>query len=99
MSDELRQRLNTETAHIRWQELERHFAQGAVITVTAALDLIEVAARMAENDTVAIQGWLEDERVHRTTSDEALRWSQSERELWAVVVAPWVLVQEPRLDS
>jgi hypothetical protein len=99
MTDELRRKLNSETAHIHWKELERHFAQGSVVTVSGTMDLVDVAARMAENQAETLKTWLEDGRVHRTTSDEALRWLESDRELWCVVVAPWVLVQEPPLDS
>jgi hypothetical protein len=31
--------------------------------------------------------------VLRTTASQARRWSDADAELWAVVVAPWVLVQ------
>ena len=93
-NDELKAKLNTETARIAWTELERHFAHGALITVSRGLDLIEVASAMAADDKSAVQAWLADERLHRTSSEEARRWSEAGGELWCVVVAPWVLVQE-----
>lgn len=92
---DLRQRLNTETARIAWYELERHYARGAVVTVDPDLDLIDVAARMIEDETASVQGWLEEDRMRRTTTEEARHWHREGAELWCVVVAPWVLVQAP----
>ena len=37
-NDELRTKLNNETARVRWHELQRHFAMGAVVTVDASED-------------------------------------------------------------
>jgi len=92
---DLRQHLNGETARIAWRELERHFARGAVVTVDPGLDLIDVAARMIEDETASVQRWLKEDRIRRTTADEAQRWHSEQAELWCVVVAPWVLVQPP----
>ncbi|WP_440996524.1 DUF2288 domain-containing protein [Arhodomonas sp. SL1] len=98
MSDapNLRERLNAETGRIRWSELERHFARGATVTVAPDLDLVEVAVCFVDDDTDRVQSWLERGEVARTGDDEARRWSAVDAELWAVVVPPWVLVQEPR---
>lgn len=97
MGDEpaLRERLNAETGRIRWSELERHFAQGATITVAADLDLVEVAACFVNDDTEQVSAWLASGVLERTTDDDARRWAARDAELWAVVTPPWVLVQEP----
>lgn len=89
----LRAKLNLETAVIPWSELERHFARGAVLTVDRGLDLIEAAAAVAEDDRPRVLGWLDQDRLRRTTLAEARRWSAEQASLWTVVVAPWVLVQ------
>lgn len=98
MSDaaSLRERLNAETGRIRWSELERHFARGATVTVAPTLDLVEVAACFVDDDTERVQSWLELGEVARTGDDEARLWAAADAELWAVVVHPWVLVQEPQ---
>ncbi|HZE17513.1 MAG TPA: DUF2288 family protein, partial [Mycobacterium sp.] len=57
---ELRARLNTETGRIEWAELERHFARGSVVRVSASLDMIEVAACMVRDDAEAIRNWMAD---------------------------------------
>ncbi len=93
--EQLSARLNTETARISWQELERHFARGALITVSPELDLVQVGAHMIHDDKHIIDAWLESGELGKTSDDDARRWSagESEYKLWAVVVAPWVLVQ------
>jgi hypothetical protein len=98
-SDELRAKLNGETGRLSWSELQRHFARGAVLAVAAELDLVEVAARIAEDDQVAVKGWMDAGRLVRATDSHARVWAavSDEPALWAVVVAPWVLVQHARL--
>jgi hypothetical protein len=91
---ELRQKLNQETGRIHWSELERHCARGVLVKVDAKLDLVEVAANMAADDAAQVQDWLERGVVQRVSADDAKRWKELGAELWAVVVAPWVLVQE-----
>ena len=97
MKEDLEQitaRLNTETARIEWKELERHFARGVLLTVSPELDLVEVGAHMIHDDKHIIDAWLESGELGKTSDDDAIGWSESEPALWAVVVAPWVLVQE-----
>ncbi len=91
---QLTARLNTETACISWPELERHFARGALMTVSPGLDLVQLGAHMIRDDKSIIDAWLETGGLRKTSDDDARVWSEGETELWAVVVAPWVLVQE-----
>lgn len=90
----LRARLNAETGRIAWPELAPHFARGVVVKVAAGLDLVEVAAVFAEDDRVRVAAWMDAGEVARATDSNAEDWSQRAPEFWAVVVAPWVLVQE-----
>jgi hypothetical protein len=97
-SDILRAKLNLETAQLQWPELERHFARGNVIKVAAGMDLVEVALNVAENNTAMVQAWLADGRIARADMSDAEDWHARQPEFWAVVVAPWVLVQEVATD-
>ncbi|GAB4298273.1 MAG: DUF2288 family protein [Thiohalomonadaceae bacterium] len=98
---DLRVKLNSETARIAWPELERHFARGVVVVVAPGMDLIEVAHAMARDDSAALAAWMQDGRVVRAEAEQARDWHARQAEFWAVVVAPWVVIQEtqPRLDS
>lgn len=89
-----RQELHLETARINWQELETHFARGAVIRVDSDLDLIEVATCFANDDKPAAETWINEAKVEHLGMHAAKDWGGRNPELWAVVVAPWVLVQE-----
>lgn len=91
--EELRAKLNLETARIPWSELQRHFASGAMIYVSDDLDLIDVAARIAGDDKEAVAQWLEQQRVTKVTDEQAAMWFDADAALWAVVVRPWILVQ------
>lgn len=86
--------LNRETARIRWAELEPHFARGVVIRVSGELDLVAVAAAFANDDRAAVEAWLEAGVVSHLETETARDWRARDPSLWAVVTAPWVLVQE-----
>lgn len=90
---ELHDKINRETARVHWTELERHFAQGAVIWVSEELDLIEVALRIAHDDKAAIAGWMNEGKLAKVTAEQAATWHAAGSQLWASVVSPYVLVQ------
>lgn len=97
MSDsaaELRARLASETGPIDWSELERHFARGVVVCVGPDLDLVEVAARMVEDDRDSMAAWLDAGQVNPATDTQARDWQARAARFRAVVTAPWVVVQE-----
>ncbi len=83
-----------ETAPIAWQELQPFFARGALLWVEGARDLVAVAEAVAENDQNRVAAWLQSGTLRKV--DDALAEDLLARDpsLWAVVVAPWVLVQE-----
>jgi len=92
--EELRARLNGETGKLVWPELERHFARGVVIKVTNDLDLIEVAMTVIDDDKVVVAEWMEQKKIGHPSLDDARDWVERQPAFWAVVVAPWVLIQE-----
>lgn len=86
--------LNNQTARISWPELEKHFARGVLVAVAPDLDLVQVAMNIVRDDAEVIKEWMSDGRVARATDDNAIEWSEPAAELWAVVAAPWILVQK-----
>jgi hypothetical protein len=92
--DLLRAKLNAETGRLAWKELERHFARGVVILVAAELDLVEVAFRVSRDDKAAMEAWMAQGQVRRAATEDALAWHEQQSQFWAVVAAPWVLIQE-----
>ena len=90
----LETKLNSETAVISWSELVRHFARGMVVNVGVQIDLLDVAACLATDNTQLLQSWLDSGKLNRASDDNARDWTAREPEFWCVVTAPWVLVQE-----
>ena len=87
-------KITAETARIQWTELAKFYAAGQLLTVSGELDLIEVAFALATDQKAQFADWLAGGLVHRVTDDEAIYWHEQQRELWAVVISPWILVQD-----
>jgi len=90
---ELHDKINRETGRIKWSELQRHFASGSVIWVSEALDLIDVALRIAHDDRESVARWMNDGSVAKVSDAQAQGWLEADEVLWASVVSPFVLVQ------
>lgn len=90
----LRATLNGETARFAWKELQRFFAAGTVVAVDEALDLVDVAVQIANDNKEAVSQWLSDGRVGRVSDAQAQSWLEADAALWTVVVKPWILVQQ-----
>lgn len=89
----LNEKLNLETAQIHWHELQTHFARGLTIYVDPELDLVNIAHLVAEDSSSAILLLMREGKVGAVTPAQAQHYWQQNRLMWAVVVAPWVLVQ------
>ncbi|MFZ1574520.1 MAG: DUF2288 domain-containing protein [Chromatiaceae bacterium] len=87
-------KLNGETATAPWRELQRFFAQGAVVAVAPGLDLVEVGLAMSRDRAALFQDWLAVGQVAVATDAQARAWLAADTHLWTLVVKPWILVQE-----
>ncbi|WP_313210596.1 DUF2288 domain-containing protein [Stutzerimonas nitrititolerans] len=83
-----------ETAAISWQELQPFFARGALLQVAGDCDLVEAALAVAQDDGDKVAQWMANGQLGRLEVEQAKDWQARDPDLWAVVVAPWVLVQE-----
>ena len=89
----LRQEYHSQTARIHWHDLQTYYASGSVVSVAPPLNLVEVAVQLGLDNTSIFQGWIETGDVAAVSDEQALAWYDTNQELWAVVAAPWVLVQ------
>jgi hypothetical protein len=92
--DELKARLNLETSRIHWHELQTYFARGQVVRVAPELDLLDVAVQLTADNKARFQHWMSQGQVGDVSPDLARDWYERNAHLWALVVAPWVLVQD-----
>lgn len=89
-----KEKVNLETSLIPWSELQRFFAGGRAIFVAQELDLVEVAYQFSKDNKNLVQQWMENNQVGHVSDKQAREWFDNSSEVWAVVVKPWVLVQE-----
>jgi hypothetical protein len=82
-----------ETAKIAWKELQRFYAQGKVFQIADEMDLVKVATAFSEDDSESVGAWTDSGKVKPVPDSQALHWYESDAIVWAVTVAPFVLVQ------
>ena len=90
----LRQEYHGQTARIHWHDLQTYYAQGSVVSIAPQLNLVEVAVQLGMDNTARFQQWIDAGEVAPVSDQQALAWYEANEELWAVVAAPWVLVQQ-----
>ncbi|MGR9071639.1 MAG: DUF2288 domain-containing protein [Gammaproteobacteria bacterium] len=88
-----REKLNLETSRIAWGELQRFFAAGHAVYVSAELDLVDVAYQFSIDNSERVRNWLAEGKVSKVSDDLARQWLDADEQVWAVVVKPWILVQ------
>lgn len=93
-SDDVRSKLNLETARISWKELQTYFARGHVVYVARSQDLLSVAQALTDDNRSQLEAWMKSGEVGEVPADMARGWYEADASVWAVVVAPWVLIQD-----
>ncbi|MCX7084590.1 MAG: DUF2288 domain-containing protein [Methylococcales bacterium] len=86
-------KVNLETSKIAWQELQRFFASGLAVFVASELDLVEVAHQFSIDNKDQVAEWMQNQQVGLVPDAQAVAWLESNADVWAVVVKPWILVQ------
>ena len=89
-----KQQIIGETSKIAWHELQYFFASGMAVYVSDELDLVEVASCFADDNKAMVEKWIQDKQVMPVSDDQAKIWYDNEALVWAVVIKPWVLVQQ-----
>lgn len=88
-----RAKLVSETAKIPWRELQRFFAGGTAIFVSADIDLVEAAYHVSQDNVEQVRAWQTEGLLGQVGDAQALDWFNSDALVWSVVIRPWVLVQ------
>ncbi len=86
--------LHLETAKIPWLELQRFFASGKLLLLKSSEDMLDVATSLVVNDVERLKQLIDHEIIIHPSDQQAKRWLKDDAILWAVVLNPWVLVQE-----
>lgn len=94
-ADALRTQLGRSLGPVLASDLTAHLKRDGVIVVSANLSLIECAVAIARDDSARVAQWMKDGVVRRANDEERERWPSEQGRQWlAIVVQPFVLVQE-----
>ena len=86
--------LSDESGPIFWSELARDFAAGRVVYVDRSLGLDVVGETLMEDRADLLRQWMEEKKVFPMSDEIALKWFEADAFVMALVIKPWVLVQE-----
>lgn len=88
----------SQTARIDWRELAPLFARGQVVVVDTALDLVDVAVAVADDNKSLVETWMKQGQFGLLDTKTAGAWAEGHTPIWAVVVHPWVLAQARQIQ-
>lgn len=92
----IRRRLEEDAGPVQGSDLKAHLERDAVLVVAPSIQLLDCALAVATDDAAKVSAWLADATLRRATEDERAEWPADESRRWiAVVVRPFVLVQDP----
>jgi hypothetical protein len=92
--EKLRQEFHAQTSRIPWHQLQTHYASGALILVSAELNLVEVAVQLQQDNKARFEQWIAEEKISGISDQLGQQFYAENPSLWAVVAPPWVLVQQ-----
>jgi hypothetical protein len=58
------------------------------------LDLIDVAYQFSIDNKDQVTLWMQNNQISLVSDQQALMWLEADTTVWAVVLKPWILVQE-----
>ena len=88
--------LHGEAGNVYWRELQPHFARGVVFSLNSEKNLIDVAGAFVRDDKDQVTALLEQGDLLKVSDDQARNWLENDPLFTAIVVAPWVLIQEAK---
>lgn len=90
---DLKTQLAKDLAPMDWETLIPHVKRDSVIVVDEALDLVEVAVAIAEDNATVVQNWLSELLLHKPSQEELNFWNtQPQKEFNTLIVQPFVLI-------
>ncbi len=95
LRDATRLRLEETLGQVQFSDLRAHLDRDAVFVVEGTLSLVDCAVSVAMDDVELIQEWITSGELRKPSRQERADWpSRQSPPWWAVVVAPYVLVQD-----
>ncbi|MGJ8676590.1 MAG: DUF2288 domain-containing protein [Akkermansiaceae bacterium] len=92
-------KLEKYTGIVDWTYLKPHFESGALIYVDPCLSITEVGKALSDDDKDRIQAWLKSGDLVKPSELHADWWEQNPQNFTALVVSPFVLMQNAPQDA
>lgn len=81
-------------AELSW--LLPHAQRGALVAVNPDLDLLDVGVAIANDNVASVQNWIDEQLIFKLSADQLMeRGGDRARRFTALIVQPYVLMQEP----
>jgi hypothetical protein len=94
---ELLEKLKDDLAEVEWEGISPHLERDGVIIVDDALDLVEVATCVSEDDSKRVGEWIAVGKLVKPTKEQTEEWDKEPKKLFStLIVKPFVLIQLPR---
>lgn len=78
-----------------WSDIKEHTLRDGVILVSSQLSLEVAAKAVVENDTEAVNSWIESQLVGKPTPEQLEEWGKDANKPFLLFIAqPYVLIQE-----
>ena len=91
----LREELEQALEQTEWNALIPHSQRDGIVVVANPLPLVEVGLKIAQDDSVMLERWLQQGLVTKPTPIQLESWnSEPKRKFKILIVQPYVLVQE-----
>jgi hypothetical protein len=92
----IRGRLEETVGPVPYSDLVAHLGRDAVFVVSTAVSLVECGVSIALDDVEVVQGLIARGELRKPSAAERTSWAATPERTWtAVVVQPFVLVQDP----
>jgi hypothetical protein len=92
---ELKDRLNDDLAEINWQDLLPHAKRDVVIVVKKELDILDVGTAIAQDNSIAVSSWIEQQLISKPSSEQLTNWNgEPNKQFLTLIIQPFIVIQE-----
>lgn len=78
-----------------WSWLRAHLERGGLIVISDKLELSDVACKIANNDSAAVEKAISSGDVGKPSEDQIRLWDTQPSKLFKItIVSPYVIIQE-----
>lgn len=89
-----REKLEKYTGEVGWEELRPHYENGALLFVDLSIPIVDAGLAIANDDIDRVAEWRGNGDLVNPSDPHAEYWKKSGARFRALVVSPFVLIQE-----